>query len=117
MDALKEANQDEAEGVMSKLQILRAAGCPADKTRGNPEIEHVGKCVVLARKKPVSVYVLKPKPGHWRLYFHIANREARVIEFLYSVKKKTNKRDPKDLDRCCTVLGDIFAGRTTRAPV
>lgn len=104
-EAYADTGDSEFQHIQSQIYLLRIAGCPADREKGNPIIQKVGKC-----KTGETVHVLKAKPSQWRLYFHVLDSEKRKLEFIYAVEKKTNKRDPEDLKRCCRILSDISAG-------
>ena len=113
-DEFSNANDTELADVYESLRLLRAAGVPPDRTRGNPEVEAINhKCPHDHNK--TAFFVLKAKPSGWRLYFRIADRETKQIEFLFATNKKKNARDPEDLDRCCTILRAIQSGNCSRA--
>lgn len=113
-DAFSDANDTELADVYEALRLLRAAGVPPDKSRGNPEVESIKhKCPNDHTKTPF--FVLKAKPSGWRLYFRIADRETKQIEFLFATNKKKNARDPENLNRCCTILRAIQSGSCSRA--
>lgn len=117
-DAYADATSDEELGhIFHELRLLISAGCPPDRTLGNPEIEMIGKHKPGGRGKPVSIFDLKCKPSGWRLYFYIRDRDRREIEFLYSVHKKRNARDKRDFGHCASLLDDIFAGHTSCEPL
>lgn len=91
------------------LRLLKAAGCPPDKTRGNPEVD-VWRSKCKGEHSKSVFYVLKAKPGRWRLYFLVTSRERREITFLLAVEKKHDKRNPKDFARLCTLRGKLESG-------
>ena len=116
----KNANDAELLAILGELRLLRASGCPPDRTRGNPDTEKVGKCVVQHPQRgrvAITVSVLKAKPHQWRLYFHVKDQARKQVEFLYAVAKKRWERDPDDLKRCCRLLEDVFAGRAQSEPL
>ena len=113
-DRYASANNEDLIHVFSALRLLMAAGCPPDECRGRPKTEHVGKYTPAGAEVRVAVFVLKAKPSGWRLYFYVLDRDKRQVEFIHSVQKKTNARDPKDFERCCRVLDKIWAGKTTK---
>ena len=100
--------------VMRELSLLRAAGCPADTSKGTPNIEHLGKYRCYSGQ--VFPYcVLKCKPGPWRLYFYVLDRDRRLAEILFAVCKKTDPRDASDIKRCKTILKKVESGATESA--
>lgn len=109
------ANDTELIAIFRELRMLRASGQPPDRTKGNPEIEQIGKFEFRDEKKKlvrIPVFVLKAKPSSWRLYFYVRNRESKEIEFIYAVSKKTNARNPQDFETCRGILANIFSGAT-----
>jgi hypothetical protein len=110
-DEYADANNKDLGNIFSELRLLRAAGCPPNRLRGNPEVDPIKwKCTGSHKKTPF--FVLKAKPSGWRLYFRILNREKKQLEFLYAVNKKKNERNDKDLEHCCKILEHIAAGET-----
>jgi hypothetical protein len=107
------ARIEDIHAILAKLRILQAAGFPPDRERGFLKIQKVGSHHT-GHLGNISIHVLKIKPGPWRLYFYVASVERREIALLWSVAKKTHKRDPADLVRCCRILDDIANGYTTR---
>lgn len=105
-----DANNEELHNVLSQLQLLRAAGCPADREKGQPNYQFVGKHS-LESGRTVAVYVLKAKPSRWRLYYFVDDLERKRIVFLHAVSKKTDKRDPEDLKRCKRLLDKLDSGQ------
>jgi hypothetical protein len=102
-EALRIQTDRELVGTYSQLRQLAAAGVPANRERGNPNLQAWKKVSVSWRAEPVMVYVLKTSPGEWRLYF-IADHDTQRIILLHAVQKKRDQRDPADLDRCQHVL-------------
>src|SRR5262245_49599538 len=89
---LRQADDDDLRAILAAMQLLQAAGVPPDLTRGNPELQRVGKHKPKKAKRKYPIYVLKVKPSPWRLYFWVPHRG--LIELLYVVAKKQDKRDP-----------------------
>lgn len=109
-DEYSDANEKELADIFAALRMLQAAGCPPDKTLGNPEIEAV-KVKCRGSHKKTQFYVLKAKPSGWRLYFRVRDRAQKQLEFLTAVHKKKNARNNEDFDRCCSVADELDAGR------
>lgn len=107
--ALEEEAPSDLVRVFSQLRIL-LTGIPPDPEKGVLHYQVVGKVDASGWPSAMPVYVLKTTPAHWRIYF-VALQSRRQIILLHAVKKKRNDRDPKDLDRCITVLERLAAGR------
>ena len=105
-----DANDKELADIFGQLRLLRAAGCPPDRDRGQPNLQKVGKHTLPVSKRKVTVHVLKAKPSRWRLYFFVLDQTLKRIIFLYAVSKKTDQRDPKDFTRCKSLLDDYDRG-------
>lgn len=105
------ASKHELKVIFKELRLLLAAGCPPDKTLGNPEIEPALDCLDVGASDP-KIWVLKAKPSLWRLYFCVLDRRKRRLLFLFSSTRKVkgNKRDPRDPKRACTILGQFHTG-------
>lgn len=118
---LDSADASEARGlevlnVFTELIKLRAAGVPPDQTKGNPDVQPwKGKCS--NAHKQTTFYVLKSKPGGWRLYFHVQDATRRQVEFLLAVHKKRDRRDPADFAQCCRLLAARERGDYVSVPV
>jgi hypothetical protein len=84
--------------ALSRLRLLKAHGWPAPGR--SLDIEAVGS----------GIYVLKCKPGFWRLYFSVIDRQRRIL-LLLAVTKKKWKRNPHDLAKASRRLGDYQGGR------
>lgn len=113
-DVYADANDEELGDVFTALRLLRAAGCPPDKTKGNPEIEPVKHKCPGCHKKSLF-YVLKAKPSGWRLYFRVKDEARRECEFLYAVHKKKRPRRDEDFNCCCRVADKLDSGKLSRA--
>ena len=113
-EAFQDANREEKANIARELRLLRLAGMPPDRERGIPDIQ---KCFKWKspRREEALVHVLKAKPSHWRLYFYV-HRQSRIIEFIYAVAKKENRRDPQDEAACKRVLAGRFDGSYGSAP-
>lgn len=98
--------------VWRDLSLLRVSGCPPDRSRSTLIIEHLGKHRMERLDRDVHYWVLKCKPTTWRLYFYVVDRDARHIEFLFAVDKRTQKRDPEDAKRCIRILKKVDSGAT-----
>lgn len=91
-----------------QLRLLRAAGCPPDTEKGNPQIQKWKKYRPKGFATALQIYVLKTKPARWRVYFYVVPPSSkRQIEILHVVEKKQQKRNPADLTRCKFVLDRI----------
>lgn len=102
--------------VFAELRKLLAAGVPPDRTRGNPDVQPwAGKCSGAHQK--TTFYVLKAKPGGWRLYFHVRSATHRQLEFLLAVHKKQDRRDPADFEQCCRLLAARERGDYVPVPL
>ena len=108
-DAYARARDEELIQIFRELRLLRAAGCPPDQTRGNPEVDPwKGRC---KSSHHLSTYfVLKAKPSGWRLYFMVPDLVVRRVVFLYAVPKKKNARDQKDFQKLCNLEGKLRSG-------
>lgn len=84
--------------AISKLRLLKAQGWPVP--RGTLEIEVVAS----------GLYVLKCKPGFWRLYFTVIDPQRHIL-LLLAVAKKKWKRNPNDLTKAASRLSDYQSGR------
>ncbi len=93
--------------VRRELRALRAAGIPPDSALGAPDVERIVFTCPDDRSS-TTFYVLKCKPGHWRLYF-VADANKRRITFLFAVAKKTQRRDTDDVKKCCARLKEYEA--------
>jgi hypothetical protein len=113
-EAFRNANSAELAHIARELRLLRVAGMPPDRERGNPDIQQCFKWKS-PRRDQALVYVLKAKPSQWRLYFYVI-RQSRIIEFIYAVAKKENRRDPQDEAACKRVLAGRFDGSYGSAP-
>jgi hypothetical protein len=92
------------QGAISKLRLLIAHGWPA-ATR-SLEIESLKN----------GIFLLKCKPGCWRLAFHpIATKQTFLL--LDAVCKKKFKRNPNDPTKARRRLDDYEAGRARGLPV
>jgi hypothetical protein len=90
--------------AVSKLRLLKAHGWPVP--RGTLDIEALES----------GLYVLKCKPGFWRLYFSVIDPQRRIL-LLLAVAKKKWKRDPNDLAKASRRLGDHQGGRARSCEV
>ena len=108
-DAFADANDDDFVSIFSECRLLIAAGVPADKTKGNPEVE-VWKKPCKGDSQKSTFYVLKAKPSGWRLYFYVPDRNQRKVTFLYAVNKKRNERDQSDFQKLCGLRNKIDRG-------
>ena len=111
------ANVRELVNVLGQLQLLRAAGCPANPQRGMPTYQKVGKHHLEQSHRTVTVHVLKAKPSGWRLYYFVDDAPRKRIVFLHAVHKKTDQRDPKDFKRCQRLLDAYDAGGYCAEPL
>jgi hypothetical protein len=101
-----QANSKELKQIFRELRLFQAAGCPPDRTRGNPDLQlWNGGCP--GEHTDTRFWVLKAKPSGWRLYF--LAEEPRLI-LLYAVHKKTDERDPKDFRKCCRARDEYKRG-------
>lgn len=108
-DAFANANLKDLVAIAHELVLLRAAGVPPDKCKGNPEIQAwTGKCRSAHHK--TTFYVLKAKPSGWRLYCCIPDPVSREILFLYAVNKKRQDRNPEDFEHLCRLREKLDAG-------
>jgi hypothetical protein len=99
-DAYARANTDDLVQIFRELRLLKAAGCPPNRLRGNPEVEiWKGRCP--GAHKACTFFVLKAKPSGWRLYFWLKDSQNRQLVFLYAVNKKRNDRNQEDFNRLC----------------
>ncbi len=106
-DEIEGLSAEELRHVRRELRALQAAGIPPDTNLGQPDIERIPhRCKGDTHK--TDFYVLKCKPGDWRLYFIADDRRKRLI-FLYAVQKRQNKRDPEDLKKCERRLAKLRA--------
>lgn len=113
-EAFQDANSTEQAIIARELQLLRLAGMPPDPERVRPDIQKCFKWKSPSGQQAV-VYVLKAKPSPWRLYFYVQH-ELRIIEFIYAVAKKENRRDPKDEAACKRILAGRSDGSFGSAP-
>lgn len=90
--------------AVAKLRLLKAHGWPVP--RGSLDIEAVSS----------GMYVLKCKPGFWRLYFSVIDSQRRIL-LLLAVAKKKWKRNPNDLAKASRRLGDYQDGRARSCEV
>lgn len=104
--ALEEETVRELTRVYSQLRLLAAAGVPANRERGNPNVQQWGKLKPPWGGDPIPHYVLKTTPSHWRLYF-IADQATQRIILLHAVQKKRDARDPEDLQRSQHILEQL----------
>jgi len=109
-DALASASDHERALVDRKLRLVAAAGMPPDPERGRYVYERAGRYDLRRKGVRITVYVLKCKPGPWRLYFYRVPGNTRQIEFLHAVQKKGRKRDPQDFKICCRLVDRIDEG-------
>lgn len=108
-DAYAAATDEELVQIFRELRLLRAAGVPPDRHRGNPIVQSwKGKCK--GEHSRSEFFVLKAKPSGWRLYFFVPDRKQRRIVFLYSVNKKKNEHDQEDFQRLCNHRNKLFSG-------
>lgn len=109
-DELRSEGDQQLRLVRRQLKALSAAGCPPDRTKGNPIIESISWKVTSDGRTETQVFwVLKCKPGHWRMYFVMSETKRRAI-FLYAIAKKTDKRNEKhDLSICVARLKELRA--------
>ena len=84
--------------AVAKLRLLKAHGWPVP--RGSLEVEAAAP----------GLYVLKCKPGFWRLYFGVLYPERRIL-LLLAVAKKKRGRDPHDIPKAARRLADYQSGR------
>jgi len=115
-DAFANAKDDDLVNIYGELRLLRAAGCPPDRHRGNPEVER-WKRRCKGAQQDVTFWVLKAKPSGWRLYFFAPDPSERRIVFLYAVNKKRNDRNPKDFQRLCNLRDKLTSGRASTEPL
>lgn len=114
--AASDAHVAEVLNVFAELRKLKAAGVPPDKTKGNPDVQPwTAKCSGAHHK--TTFYVLKAKPGGWRLYFHVKDPTRRHLEFLHDVHKKRDRRDPEDFAQCCRLLAARERGAYVSVPL
>jgi len=102
-------SDEDIANVFAELRILAAAGCPPDREHGSPRIEKWKKYTQPKWRRAYMIYVLKPKPGRFRLYFYVHDPKTRQLTILYVVEKKTDKRDPNDFGKCCRILDKLAA--------
>jgi len=84
--------------AVARLRLLKAHGWPVP--RGSLEIEAAAP----------GLYVLKCKPGFWRLYFSIVDPPRRIL-LLLAVAKKKQGRNPDDIPKAARRLADYESGR------
>ena len=90
--------------ALAKLKLLCAHGWPS--ATSSLKIDKVAD----------GLFVLKCKPGCWRIYFHmIADEKAFLL--LHAVCKKTRKRNPHDPDKASRRLADYQRGTARAAKV
>jgi len=90
--------------AVSKLRLLKAHGWPVP--RGSLDIEALAS----------GIHVLKCKPGFWRLYFSVIDRQRRIL-LLLAVAKKKWKRNPNDLAKASRRFDDYRGGRARACEV
>lgn len=103
-ELLARGSSTDTKQAISKLRLLKAHGWPVP--RGSLDIEAVSS----------GMYVLKCKPGFWRLYFSVIDPERRILLVL-AVAKKKRKRNPNDLAKASRRLGDYQGGRARSCEV
>lgn len=88
MKELDPATPMDKHRIFSKMELLAAHGFPPREP-----------CVEYERcdKRSPPVFVLKAKPGCWRVYFAEMPSERRLV-YLYAVCKKKWPRDSDDCD-------------------
>lgn len=108
-DAFASAKIDDLVAIARELTLLRAAGVPPDRCRGNPEVQQwTKKCS--SDHHTTTFHVLKAKPSGWRLYSYVPETARREVIFLYAVNKKRDDRNPEDFKRLCHALRKLDAG-------
>jgi hypothetical protein len=112
----RHANAHEQACIGRQLRLLEAAGIPPDRSLGAPILEPWFKWQAPDGHRH-SVYVLKARPSHWRLYCVIGSQLARQIVFILAVKKKEQSRDPADKAKCEQILEGLHSGRFEAAPL
>jgi hypothetical protein len=103
-ELLARGSSTDTKQAISKLRLLKAHGWPVP--RGSLDIEAVSS----------GMYVLKCKPGFWRLYFSVIDPRRRILLVL-AVAKKKRKRNPNDLAKASRRLGDYQGGRARSCEV
>jgi hypothetical protein len=103
-ELLARGSSTETKQAISKLRLLKAHGWPVPG--GSLDIETVAS----------GMYVLKCKPGFWRLYFSVIDPRRRIL-LLLAVAKKKWKRNPNDLTKASRRLGDYQCGRARSCEV
>jgi hypothetical protein len=107
----QDQNDDDLARLYHELRLLKAAGCPADREKGNPQIDPWEKYQPAGFARSFQIYVLKTTPARWRLYFYVPSRTNRQIEIIHAVAKKRQKRKSRpDLARCKFILDRIVEG-------
>ena len=71
---------------------------------------------LIVRKDDV-IWLLKCKPGCWRLYFYVwENDEQKRLIYVHAVCKKTDKEDPSDASEARRVADEIRPGGSAITP-
>jgi len=103
-ELLAPGSSTDTKQAISKLRLLKAHGWPVP--RGSLDIAAVSS----------GMYVLKCKPGFWRLYFSVIDPQRRIL-LLLAVAKKKWKRNPNDLAKASRRYADYRGGRARACEV
>lgn len=76
--------------AITKMRMVQDLGWPESKRVLKDDHGH--HRIV---KKTDFIWLLKCKPNCWRLYFHVWEKEKRII-YVHAVCKKSDKEDPSE---------------------